>query len=143
MSDNPEEGRYTPESFKEALTESRRTTAEMKREYRAQRNKKAAMEKAKRYVERHKPAHEAIQEDMRRVSYGRQPLNRRGRRSFAKKINAFKTPMGWKNFNKNYATQYGFMESHSRGARARKDAAKAAKSNNNNSIATAMKEGAK
>lgn len=142
MSQNPEEGRYTPESKAQALVESRRTTAEMKREYRAQRFKKEAQEKAKRYIARHEAAHEAVKEDMHRVSFGRAPLNRRGRRSFAKRMNAFKTPMGWKNFNSGYAAKYGHMESVSRGARARKDAAKAAKSNSN-SITTAMKEGKK
>jgi len=144
MSQNPEEGRFTPETKAEAIREARKRTVEMRRQLRAAKHKKEAEKKAARWLERHAPKREEVQEQMHKVSYGRAPLNRRGRRYYAKKMNAFKTPQGWKNFNAGYAEKYGHMESVSRGNRARKDAIKAAKAKNrSNSINLAIKKGDK
>lgn len=127
MSQNPEEGRFTKESKVDALREARRITAQMKRQFRAVKQKKAASKKARQWLANHKKKHDEARDDMHTVSYGRAPLNRRGRRHFAKLVNAYKTPHGWQQFNDNYRATYGYMESVSRGARARKDAAKAKK----------------
>jgi len=144
MSKNPEEGRFTEETKAEKLRESRLMTAQMKRQLRAAKHKKEAEDQAKRWLARHRPAHSAADDDMVAISTasplrGGGPLNRRSRRKFAKRMNMFKLPQGWQNFNRNYAERFGHMESHSRGNRARKDAAKLAKKNNG--IADAIAKG--
>ncbi len=110
MSQNPEEGRISDEDYAARLRDARKRTTEMKREYRQQRLEKAAQEKAMRWTERHRPAQEAAMEDLERVSSSRRPLNRAQRRRFAKRMNVFKTPAGWKNFNAGYAKRYGIRQ---------------------------------
>lgn len=110
MSQNPEEGRMSPEDHAARLSEARKLTREMKREYREQLLDKAAKEKAQRWAKRHRPAQEEAMEDMERVSSARRPLNRAMRRRFAKRMNVFKTPDGWKHFNSGYAKKYGIRQ---------------------------------
>lgn len=110
MSQNPEEGRISDEDYAARLRDARKRTTEMKREYRQQRLEKAARDKAIRWAERHRPAQEDAMEDMERVSSARRPLNRAARRRFAKRMNVFKTPDGWKHFNGGYAKKYGIRQ---------------------------------
>lgn len=151
MSETPGEGRFTPEGKAEKLRESRLVTAQMKRQLRDAKHKQEAEAQAKRWLARHRRAHSDADDDMAAVSTasplrGGGPLNRRSRRKFAKRMNMFKLPNGWQRFNRNYAERFGHMESHSRGNRARKDAARAerlAKRGKNNSITDAISKGDK
>ena len=110
---NPEEGRLTLEEKAEKVRQARKQTVEMRRQYRSMRNETEAKAKAQRWQERHTRVHEADGgplEEMRKVSRVGAPLNRRGRRIIGKKLNVFKTPNGWNNFNIGYATKYGKRE---------------------------------
>ena len=107
---NPAEGRLTEEQQAEQLREARKQTTQMKRQYRDMRREKEAEEKAKRWAERHKPQHEDTYEDLEKISRGGRPLNRAGRRKFAKKMNVFKTSDGWQHFNNHYGKRFGKRE---------------------------------
>lgn len=110
MSQNPEEGRLTAEQQAELLTQSRKRTVEMRRELRSMQRSKAAEEKANRWAANHKQQHEDAYEDIERASSGGRPLNRRNRRTMAKKMNVFKTPEGWQHFNNHYGQKFGKRE---------------------------------
>ena len=107
---NPEEGRMTEEQSAEQLRQARKQTTQMKRSYREMRREKDAEAKAQRWAERHKARHEDTYDDLERVSSGGRPLNRAGRRKFAKKMNVFKTPEGWQHFNSHYGKRFGKRE---------------------------------
>ena len=107
---NPEEGRMTEEQSAEQLRQARKQTTQMKRQYRDMRREKDAEAKAQRWAERHKAVHEDTYDDLEKISGGGNPLNRRSRRSFAKKMNVFKTPDGWQHFNNHYGKRFGKRE---------------------------------
>ena len=107
---NPEEGRLTPEEKAERLRAARKQTVTMRRQYRTMRLKKQIEQKAENWAARHKKAHTDNYEEMEKVSGGGRPLNRRGRRVFAKRMNVFKSPGGWKHFNKHYGEKFGKRE---------------------------------
>ena len=107
---NPEEGRLSSEDQAEQLRQARKQTTQMKRQYRDMRREKDAEAKAQKWAERHKARHEDTYDDLERVSSGGRPLNRAGRRKFAKKMNVFKTPDGWQHFNNHYGNRFGKRE---------------------------------
>ena len=107
MSQNPEKGRLTAQQQAERLREARKQTTVMKRQYRDARRTAEAKAKAGRWSDRHEKSHEKSMEDMQKAHRISKPLNRRARRKFAKRMNVFKTPTGWKNFNIGYATKHG------------------------------------
>ena len=84
---NPEEGRLSSEDQAEQLRQARKQTTQMKRQYRDMRREKDAEAKAQRWAERHKAVHEDTYDDLEKISGGGRPLNRAGRRKFAKKMN--------------------------------------------------------
>ena len=107
---NPEEGRLSSEDQAEQLRQARKQTTQMKRQYRDMRREKDAEAKAQRWAERHKAVHEDTYDDLEKISGGGRPLNRAGRRKFAKKMNVFKTPDGWQHFNNHYGNRFGKRE---------------------------------
>lgn len=143
VDNNLEERRLHEEKLAEraeSIRLARRRTRDMRKKMYADRRLVDGRNRAEKWMNNHRKAHQEADSDMVAVSHGKAPLNRQGRRKFAKRMNAFKMPNGWKNFNEGYGKRFGTMESVSRGNRARKDAAKAAKlKNNSNSIIAAMK----
>lgn len=107
MSQNPGEGRLTAQQQAERLREARKQTTVMKRQYRDARRTAEAKAKAERWNDRHEKSQQEAMGDMRKAHRLVKPLNRRVRRNFAKRMNVFKTPTGWKNFNIGYAAQNG------------------------------------
>lgn len=110
MSQNPEEGRLSEDDKAELLREARKKTTDMKREYRAMRQEKESKDRAERYVKRHQKPHEEVKDEMAKVSGMGGALNRRGRRQYGKKLNVFKLPNGWTNFNIGYKKRWGVRE---------------------------------
>lgn len=109
MSQNPEEGRLTPEQQAVALRESRKRTVEMRREYRAMRNETEAKAKAERWAANHRKQQQEVYDDLAKLATGNK-LNRAQRRHFAKRMNVFKSPDGWKHFMANYKKTFGSQE---------------------------------
>lgn len=110
---NPEEGRLSPEKQTELLRESRKRTVEMRREYRSMRNEAEAKKKASRWAANHRKSQEKVYEDLEKAATGRK-LNRAQRRHFAKRMNVFKTPDGWKHFSSNFKKKFGDQQTITR-----------------------------
>jgi len=109
--ENPVEGRLTDEERESRLRASRKVTVKMRREYRDMVHSKIAEDKASKWAAKHKKPHTEAYEDMSKVS-SYKPLNRAGRRKFAKLMNVFKISNGWKHFNNNYSNKFGIRDDH-------------------------------
>ena len=109
MSQNPEEGRLSPEAAAEQLRLARKHTTEMKRQYRQMRNEAEATAKASRWAANHRAKHQKAYDDLADLA-NFSKLNRRQRRHFAKLMNVFKTPEGWRHFMANYKKNFDKVE---------------------------------
>jgi len=109
MQQNPEEGRLTPEAQAEQLRLSRKYTTQMKRQYRQMRREAEAKAGAERWASNHRRKHQEAYDELATLAT-KTVLNRAGRRHFAKLMNVFKSPDGWKHFMANYTKSFGTKE---------------------------------
>lgn len=135
---NPEEGRLSDEAYAERLQESIKRTVQMRRQYRDMRDEEEAKTKAGRWLMNHRDKHEEVDKEMTRFTMQFGPQNRRVRRAYAKRMNAFKIPGGWQRWSRNYQERFGHQESVSTGARQMRKQERATRKN---SIVDAIAKG--